>query len=162
MVSAGKKRWGWVFDFVTMTAVLVGLSFGAVELRQLRKAQESQAILELFRTVQTPEYIRATALILGLPDGLSADELRERLSGEDAHLATRMTLTWESFHLGTSSSHSLLIGGNEPDIAASPSGTSGWPNDCASGVERKTLYPPTRRTAIGGRDPSLRPRAHTR
>ena len=50
------RQWAWLFDFVTMVAVLVGLTFGAIELRQLRTAQEAQAVLELYQTSQTPEF----------------------------------------------------------------------------------------------------------
>ena len=90
------KRWSWLFDFVTMIAVLVGLTFGAIELRQLRTAQEAQSILELYRTVQTPEYIRGARLILALPEGLSPDELREIAQSEDGQLMWQVRLTLEA------------------------------------------------------------------
>ena len=88
-------RWGSVFDFVTMAAVLVGLTFGAVELRQLRAAQEAQVVLALFQTIQTPEYVHGSQLILALPENLSPDELRERLQGEDGRLMLHVRLTLE-------------------------------------------------------------------
>ena len=92
----GGRRWSWLFDFVTMVAVLVGLTFGAIELRQLRTAQEAQAVLELFRTVQTPEYVRGSQLILALPEGLTPDELRQVEQSEDGQLMQQVQLTFES------------------------------------------------------------------
>ena len=62
------KRWDWIFDLVTMIAVLVGLTFGAIELRQIRNAQETATVLQLFETIQTESYNKRTALILQLPD----------------------------------------------------------------------------------------------
>jgi len=95
-MSQDKPRiWSWLFDLITMVAVLVGLTFGAIELRQLRAAQESQAVLELYQTIQTPEYVRGGDLILALPDDLSPSELREYLSGEDGNLMQQVRLTFE-------------------------------------------------------------------
>jgi hypothetical protein len=91
----GDKKWSWLFDFVTMVAVLVGLTFGAIELRQLRTAQEAQAILELYRTVQTPEYVRGTQLILALPEGLTPADLREIKHSEDGQIMQQVQLTFE-------------------------------------------------------------------
>lgn len=88
-------RWGGVFDFVTMVAVLVGLTFGAIELRQLRASQESQAVLELFQTVQSPEYVRGARLIAALPDDMSPDDLRTRLQGPDGDFMHQVRLTFE-------------------------------------------------------------------
>jgi ArsR family metal-binding transcriptional regulator len=41
-----------------MLAVLVGLTFGAIELRQIRNAQEAAAVVQLFETVQTEAYTK--------------------------------------------------------------------------------------------------------
>lgn len=90
-----RKGWSWLFDLVTMIAVLVGLTFGAIELRQLRTAQEAQAILQLYQTVQTPEYVLGSDLILQLPEGLSPEQLRERLQGDDGELMQQVRLTFE-------------------------------------------------------------------
>lgn len=89
------RRWSWIFDFVTMVAVLVGLTFGALELRQFREAQESQALVELFRAIQTPEYSRGVRLVRAVPDGLSAEELRGILDGPDGADILHLRLTFE-------------------------------------------------------------------
>ena len=79
-----------------MVAVLVGLTFGAIELRQLRTAQEAQAILELYQTAQAPEFVRGSQLILSLPSGLSAAELREIEATEHGLMMQQVTLTFEA------------------------------------------------------------------
>lgn len=78
-----------------MVAVIVGLTFAGIELRQLRDGQESQAVLQLFQTVQTPEYVRGANVILALPDGLPPDELRARMQGPDGDLMQQVRLTFE-------------------------------------------------------------------
>ena len=78
-----------------MLAVLAGLTFGAVELRQLRDAQEAQAVLELFQTIQTDTYIRGSTLIIALPDTASAEELRALDGTEEGDLMLQVRLTFE-------------------------------------------------------------------
>ena len=89
------KQWSWAFDLVTMMAVLVGLTFGAIELRQLRTAQESQVLLELFNTTLTPEYNHGSVLIRQLPDDLTPDEIRQYMDGENGEFIRHMFFTYE-------------------------------------------------------------------
>lgn len=86
----------WLIELLTLTAVVVGLSFGAIELRQLRAAQEAQTILQLFETIKSDEYVAATTLVRSLPYGLTANELRERLGDEGLQKTTQLVLTYES------------------------------------------------------------------
>lgn len=94
-MSDRPRQFAWLFDFVTMVAVILGLTFGAIELRELRAAQEAQAVLELFQTIQTPEYVRGGNLIIQLPDDLTPDELREVLDSEDGALMSQIAMTFE-------------------------------------------------------------------
>jgi hypothetical protein len=98
-MSFSRSDLAWVIDLATLIAVIAGLSFAAIELRQLRAAQESQTMLELFQTVKSLEYIRATNLIQALPDGLTADELRARLSEEELGVIIQLRLTYEALGL---------------------------------------------------------------
>jgi hypothetical protein len=84
-----------VFDFVTMLAVIVGITFGAMELGQLGEAQEGQAVLELYQTIQTSEYIRGSSLIIGLPETPSPEELRAFDGTEAGNLMLQVRLTFE-------------------------------------------------------------------
>lgn len=78
-----------------MLTVIIGLTFGAIELRQVRNAQESQAFVELYQTIQTPEYARAAQLASDMPEGLSASELRELLDSEEGDLLQQLRFTFE-------------------------------------------------------------------
>jgi hypothetical protein len=86
----------WFIEFLTLTAVVIGLSFGAIELRQLRAAQEAQTILQLFETIKSNEYVAATQLVRSLPYGLTANELREQLGDDGLQMVAQLTLTYES------------------------------------------------------------------
>ena len=99
MMSFSRSDFAWLIDLVTLIAVIVGLSFAAIELRQLRTAQESQTVLELFQYMRSPDYIKATRLIQELPSDLNADELRERLSNDEQELILRLRLMYEGLGL---------------------------------------------------------------
>jgi hypothetical protein len=86
----------WLIELTTLVAVAIGLTFGAIELRQLRAAQEAQTILQLFETMKSEEYVAATAIIQSLPYDLTAAELRERISEEELRMITQLTLTYEA------------------------------------------------------------------
>ena len=94
-MSETPGRWTGIFDFVTMITVVIGLTFGAFELRELRAAQQSQAVLQLFQTIQTPEYVEGVGLVLSLPPDLTAEELREELIDDDGLLMQQVRLTFE-------------------------------------------------------------------
>ena len=95
MANSERKSRGWLFDFLTLVTVIIGLIYGALELRSIRVAQEGATVLELFRTIQTPEYSRAVRFLHELPDTISYDEFRE-MPEEDRLLLTNLVLTWES------------------------------------------------------------------
>ena len=69
-------------QLVETTAVVIGVGFGLVQLRQLRHQREVQAGLELLAPLQTPEVAEALLLVHELPDDLKGDELRRRLGAQ--------------------------------------------------------------------------------
>ena len=74
---------------VETLAVIVGVAFGLMQLRQLRLQREAQAGIELLRPLQTRESAEALLVVHGLPDNLTGEQLRERLGDEfQAVLAT--------------------------------------------------------------------------
>ena len=78
---------------IETSAVVVGVAFGLMQLRQLRVQREVQAGLELLRPLQTSESAEALLILHGLPDDLGSDELRTRLGDEfEAVLATAALL----------------------------------------------------------------------
>ncbi len=65
--------------------VVGGVVFAAVQMRQYRQQRSENAAIELVRSFQTPELLRAFSLLRLLPDGISAEELRGKGSEyEDA------------------------------------------------------------------------------
>ena len=93
------KDSAWVIDLVTLMTVLVGLTFAGIELRQVREAQESQVVLQFFDTMRSSEYVEASQLVLDLPEGLSAVQLRERLSESQLQKITQLRLAYEALGL---------------------------------------------------------------
>ena len=83
-------------ELLTLVAVIVGLSFAAIELRQLRNAQEAQTLLQLFETIKSDQYVAASEMVRALPYDLTAEELDQRMSREDRLLLTQITLTYET------------------------------------------------------------------
>ena len=84
-----------IFDFVTMVAVLAGVAYGALELRQFRRSQEREATFELMRSIQTPEFAQALTTLLAIPEGATADEILA-MSREDLDRLYLLQTTWES------------------------------------------------------------------
>lgn len=71
--------WQPALQIIETSAVVIGVAFGLIQLRQLRHQRDVQAGLELLAPLQTPECAEALLLIHQLPDDLTGDELRKRL-----------------------------------------------------------------------------------
>ena len=71
--------WDLALQAIETLAVVVGVVFGLVQLRQLRIQREVQAGIELLRPLQAPHAAQALLIIHGLPDGLTEAQLRPRL-----------------------------------------------------------------------------------
>jgi len=74
--------WELGLQLIQTVAVVVGIIFGVVQLRQLREQREIQAGAELLRPLQSPEVAEMILLIHGLPEGLTGEQLRARLGKE--------------------------------------------------------------------------------
>jgi hypothetical protein len=70
-----------IVDVFSIIAVASGLVFAGLELRHFRKTRERESALELFSTIQSPEFIRGVRAITELPDNLNCEEV-ERAAGE--------------------------------------------------------------------------------
>lgn len=84
-----------VFDFVSMVAILAGVAYGALELRQFRHTQEREATFELMRTIQTPEFAGALRTLLAIPDGATAEDILA-MTPEELDRLYLLQTTWES------------------------------------------------------------------
>ncbi|NIS83390.1 MAG: hypothetical protein GTO14_25065 [Anaerolineales bacterium] len=70
-----------VIDVLSVIAVVSGLIFAGVELRQFRISRERESALELFNAFQSPEFIRGIRAITHLPDNQSKEQVEE-LAGD--------------------------------------------------------------------------------
>lgn len=84
-----------VLQALQTIAVLVGIIFGLVELRQLKVQREVQAGAAMLQSLQTPDTGRAMLLLASLPDDLPAGELKVRL-GEDWGAVIALASMFES------------------------------------------------------------------
>ena len=64
---------------IETAAVVIGVAFGLMQLRQLRFQREIQAGIELLHPLQTPPMAEAVLAIHSLPDGLTGEQIKERL-----------------------------------------------------------------------------------
>ena len=82
-------------EIIGVLIVIGGLTFAVIQIQMFRVQRRDTAAIELARSFETPEFARALRMILSLPAGISAAELRER--GED-HLdaAMQVSLTLEA------------------------------------------------------------------
>src|SRR5215218_936052 len=74
--------WSLALQIIETFAVVLGVAFGLIQLRQLRHQREVQAGLELLAPLQTPESAEALLIVHDLPDNLPGDELRQRLGSQ--------------------------------------------------------------------------------
>jgi hypothetical protein len=84
-----------VFQIIEALAVVVGVVFAMVQVRQYQRDKHREAAMELLHSFQTPECAKALNIVYNLPDGLSKDEI-ERQIGDDFHLVYALMTTWES------------------------------------------------------------------
>jgi len=70
-----------VVDILSIVAVVSGLFFAGMELRQYRLSRDRESALELFKTFQTPEFMRGVRTVTQLPDNQSRAQV-EALTGE--------------------------------------------------------------------------------
>ncbi len=75
------------FDALSSFGIIAGLIFAGVELRNFRKSRERESALQLYKTFQTPDMVRARRVIFSLPDNLSRKEIIDILGDrlEDAY-----------------------------------------------------------------------------
>ncbi len=83
------------FDLFSTFAVVFGIIFGLIQLRQYRLSRKREAALFLLNSYQTGEFIEGIWIIQGLPDGLTKSEIEKRLDIKIKSIGLVMS-TWES------------------------------------------------------------------
>ena len=82
-------------EIIGAAIVVGGVAFAFIQLAHFRRQRRDMAALELARSFETPEFAHSLRLVLSLPDGITADQLRKMDSQyEDA--AMLVSLTFES------------------------------------------------------------------
>jgi hypothetical protein len=88
---------------IEAAAVVIGVGFAIVQVRQYRRDRRRAAAVELLHSFQTPAFAEALNIVYNLPDGLSREELEQHLQGR-FHLVYALMTTWESLgilvHMG--------------------------------------------------------------
>lgn len=92
-----------VLQAIEAAAVVTGVGFAIVQVRQYRRDRRRTAAIELLHSFQTPAFAEALNIVYNLPDGLSREELEARLQGR-FHILYSLMTTWESLgilvHMG--------------------------------------------------------------
>lgn len=63
-------------EIVTALAVLIGIIFGLIQLRQANRSRRDYAAVDIVRTVQTQEVRMAVRRIFSLPEDVDPDTVR--------------------------------------------------------------------------------------
>ena len=82
-------------EIIGVFTILGGLWFALVQLMSIRGQRRDMAAIEVARAFQNPEFARALLLVLSLPSGIRAEELRKRDERYEA-AAMLVSLTLES------------------------------------------------------------------
>ncbi|MDH3733352.1 MAG: hypothetical protein OEU54_07440 [Gemmatimonadota bacterium] len=84
-----------VAEVIGAAIVVGGVGFAFVQLAHFRRQRRDQAAIELARSFQTPEFAHALRLVLGLPDGVSREQLGQ-MDPQYEDAAMLVSLTFES------------------------------------------------------------------
>lgn len=82
-------------EFLGGIAVIGGVLFAVIQIRQYREGKQREIALELLRSFQTPDFAKALRAVFYMPDGLTREEV-EAYAGEDMHLVYALGTTFES------------------------------------------------------------------
>jgi hypothetical protein len=85
-----------ILNSITTIAVVCGLIFAALQVREAQHVRRRTSMLLLVRSFQTPDFIRGLRVILSLPPGLSKQQLFDRLKPREMELVLFVLATWES------------------------------------------------------------------
>ena len=81
-----------IVEIVGILAIMFGIVFGLVQLKQHRKQSRDMAILELARSFEDAEFTEAYVLITSLEDGVSDEALRSK---GPQYVAAAMRVGWK-------------------------------------------------------------------
>jgi hypothetical protein len=83
-----------ILDVITAVAVILGILFGLLQLRHYHVSRRREAALFLLNSFQTGEFFQGIWIIQELPNGLTKNEIEDRL-GEEVRSIYLVMSTWE-------------------------------------------------------------------
>jgi hypothetical protein len=92
---------GTIVNLLTTASLAAGLIFAGIQWRASRRENRRLSQIQVLRSFESPEFVRAMRLVLDLPDGLSRSDLETRL-GRDG-----TDLVW--YWLGVMESLGILV-----------------------------------------------------
>jgi len=82
-----------IAEILGVIIVIGGLFFAVLQMRQIRQQRRELAAIELFRFFGNPRFTQAYQMVLHLPDGLSAADIRTKQEDlEDAAMLISSTM----------------------------------------------------------------------
>lgn len=87
-------------EIIGVIIVVGGLGFALIQMRQTRQQRRELAAIELFRFFGNPQFTAAYKMIMNLPDGMSAADIRSR-EGELDDAAMLISATMENIGVMT-------------------------------------------------------------
>jgi hypothetical protein len=85
-----------IANLINALAVTAGLIFAGAQVRYYRQRRQREAMLELVRSFQSPAFPSALRRVMSLPDGATAQKIRELLGPDGEDAVYLVSLTWES------------------------------------------------------------------
>lgn len=85
-------QWELALQVVQTIAVLIGVVFGLIQLKQIHTQREVQAGIELLRPLQSPEMASTILLLHSVPENLSGAELQENLGDKMTEVLALLAL----------------------------------------------------------------------
>ena len=82
-------------EFLGGMAVIAGVVFAVIQIRQYREGKQREIALELLRSFQTPDFAQALLAVYNMPEDLTKEEI-EAHAGNNMHLVYALMTTWES------------------------------------------------------------------
>lgn len=79
-------------EIISVLIVIGGVAFAVVQIREFQRQRRETAAIELARSFTDPQFARAVLLVVSLPPGCSAKELRRSPEHEEAAMLVSLTL----------------------------------------------------------------------
>ena len=83
-----------ILDLITAVAVTLGILFGLLQLRHFHISRKREADLLLLNSFHTGEFLQGIWILQELPNGLTKNEIEERV-GKEITLVYAVLSTWE-------------------------------------------------------------------